>query len=1117
MSSNLTPFIFPHRQFPRYERTLVAGLPFFPSELGGAGENVKIIRCWQTEPLDNYSKELTKRIFIRFQPPEYRVYEKCFPNISFNNIQILYQHRPDLEVMWLGQIGAVTYMILEETPFDLDDEIFTQYIVRLNNPNSISIIGTTELLKMIPIIKNHVNSYPIPTDLSHYLGSIHSQQSLEYYTECISERAISRIFKIRWDIVSAGKSVPISKWQHPLPENLSISLFIPSDPNLTEEFFVKEYLELNDRHYLIIQPERTLISSEKWEAYLVRLEGNSIFSLDSESEFQQIARVFIDRLENNSRGNNFHPLGSISAKEVDFLLDYLSTNMFASNSLLINSDSKLYLTNSSGLTNLVLVKHLNNLSSSLSEQPTFIVAKLGKPLTIKHRWRISSYLYLSLSFPDQSNIKTYIPKTLDFSTLFVECIFYYNFWYYIVLQAPSNLSDKNNTPHFLLKIQDSNTLITLTDDELSQVMPIYQSSKSKTLASNIVELLKLLNSLPISKAVTRTTTVETKALTTKPLSVISSAEPNIIANYNIIETIAKSPLATTYLAEQTSLGNRKVLLKVFDSIQPDLENLFLQEVEIYSKLDHQNIPKLYQGGKTADKYFYSIEYINTVPLNTIKTANRITPMQILLIIEQVANALAYAHEKNIIHSDIKLDDILISNTKQVFLTGFTKPTKKFVNSAIYASAEQLLEQPLTAYTDIYILGLITYELFTSHLPFEGNTLEDILHKKLTNQITSVQSFNNQLPKSLDKVFQKALSGDPKTSYQDIQDFIKDLKASFSELIKLTPVLSEISIIESTSRESKNYLGLSASNFFIEDLLGEGVFSWVYRGIEPVNLTQKAFKIAKPRELVISLDHSANKTQKIEFTLGSIISTTPDVYKFLNFQAQKLQKVSDIALVKADNLTHNKDICYYQMEYVVGQTLRQLMKTGVPIRVMIDIAYALDRLLQNPDFRYHGDLKPENIIITTTGIKLIDPGYFSSAEKSSDQQIITTPSYYPALEPDDLLAFGLILWEVAFGENPLAEKLGSSEFIDLGNIGENLFKWVYESELKGNYFKSAILNICQPIDIKPNIAPQLGEFLFNALNLYIRNDNKIDRKIYFKNFRQIIVALESLIETGILYL
>lgn len=1122
MPINPNPFIFPHRQFPTHQRTLVAGLPFFPPELGATGEIVKIVRCWQVESIDNYTRQLPKRVFLRLQPPEYRVYEKYSPNISFSSVQMFYQHRPDLEIMWLGQIGSTTYLILEETPFDLDDESFTQYVVKLNNPQSVSIIGITELSKLTSILRSQVDYYPTisTSEITSFLGQINDKFSIEYYADCIKERSISRTFKVRWDIISAGKSISIRKWQRPLPENLSISLPIPSDPTSNEDFFIKEYLGLKERHYLILQAERTLIAGEKWQAFLVRLEGNSIFSLTDDQEFQETANAFIDRLEGNSKGNNFRPLGTISAQEVDFLLNYLSVNQpsFTSSGEFAVENSSLTKTK---FTNLIPIKILDENDNF---QDSFKVAETNQQLTINKRWRISNRLYLSLSFSTQQNQS--ISKKLDLSTLLVESIFSFNFWYYIILEPPSQL---NSQDKFVLKIQNNKTLITLSNEELSKISSIYENNKNSIVATSIVEILSLLNSLSSTNNIEFSSKPITKPLTTKITGALNKAitktnlvslNPNIIDNYQLNKKLGETSPHVNYLAEQINLGNRIVFLKTLEikNSSPNYIESFLKIAKLHSKLNHTNIPKLYQVGITKEYYFSVFQYIPGITLSEYILRKKISSTHLLLILKQIANVLEYTHKRQILHGNLSPQKILISPDDQVFLTSFfgenSDMKEKIVGNPLYLAIEQLQNNLLLPSSDIYALAEIAYLCLTGHHPFENcDSIEILLRKKFNCNILDVETLDQSLPTTLNIVFKKALSSDLNQRYQTANDFINALKECFQN--STTRDLTE-ELLLNNFRFISNYL--SVDKYLLTDLIGEGNFSWVHRGVEPNNLTQKAFKIAKPRQLVSLPDHSSIRTQEINITLGCVGSKIPDIEQFLSFQAEKLQKTSDPALVKVDKLYSQHNICYYQMNYIVGKTLRETMKTRtISIRVMIEIAVALDRLSQNPNFHYHGDLKPENILVTSNSVKLIDPGYFGSKEKRDAQTMITTPAYYPMLESDDMFAFGLILWEIACQQHPLVMQRGSSEFIDLTYIGENLFDWVYSSELVGQYFKSAFLYIKRPSTYQKDIHPMLESFLLKAINLQLRADNIIDYKIHFKSFVQLIAALEELIEAGITHL
>lgn len=1116
------PFTLPNRQFLNHERMLLAGLPFFPASFSNGGEKIKIVRSWQSEFINNYAKEPSKKIFVRLQPPEYRIYEKYSPNISFGTVQMLYQQRPDLEIVWLGQIKSNVYLILEQTPLDLDDETFIQYVVRLNSPNSVNVVGNTELQKLIPIIRNEIESSinkPL-TEITQFLGAISVAYSPEYYFDCIKERCFTRNLRVRWDVIAAGRSIPIRRWQRPLSENLSISVPVPSDPTINEDFLVKEYLNINDDHYLILQAERTLISGEHWEAYLVKLKDNNIFSLDDDLEFQHMAQLFVDHLEKPSRGNIFRPLGSITIVEIETVLDYLFSSSEVTSISETNQKTSQTSQEKTQLTNLVPVKI--NKSSLENSNSNFKIADLGQALYIKTRWRISNHLYLSLIFfeqLDETNID--IPMVLDFSTLSVECVFSFNFWYYIVLKLPETISNTINKSLFILKIQDSNTLITLTEEEFNKIKPIYANNKNNN-QHTIADTLALLNSLSSEKRKDTLENIAPKILTTKPNNRITKAHLGTINNYYLEKELYKGSLFIAYLAKQTNLGNRTVLLKIlYDHIEDKTAEEFLKEVALTTKLEHPNTIKIYQAGKSHGYYFAAMQFIEGKNLfDYLKEHPFVAPTRLLFIVEQLASVLDYAHQNNILHSKISPSKILITPKQKVFLLGFTNKETAPAGDPRYMAPEQILEDISSVASDIYSLSFVTYEALTGKLPFEKDYSFDKeeLSRKTYFDITSPQHFNKFLPKTLDSIFQKALSKDPKERYQKAKDFFEALKEAFSNLANLVKPLSEFAIIDSKTATNKVCLGLSTESFYLENLIGEGVFSWVYYGVNSLDLTERAFKIAKPPEFVTISEKSTNLTQEIEVVTGGITTQRPNIYQLFQFQVEKTQKVNDIALVKIDKLVHTNNICYYQMEFIKGNTLRELMDTGiVPVRVIVEIALSLERLSKNPQFRYHGDLKPENIIVSDTEVKFIDIGYFGCEEKTYLPSLVTTPAYYPDLQADDLFALGLIVWEIVCGQQPFALPLSSSEFLDLSNIGENLFEWVYQSELAGQYFKTAILHTKRPSELVLDLEPELENFLLKAINLHIRNDNKLDRKVHFKSFSEFASELEDLVEAGITHL
>lgn len=311
-----------------------------------------------------------------------------------------------------------------------------------------------------------------------------------------------------------------------------------------------------------------------------------------------------------------------------------------------------------------------------------------------------------------------------------------------------------------------------------------------------------------------------------------------------------------------------------------------------------------------------------------------------------------------------------------------------------------------------------------------------------------------------------------------------------------------------------WIGLTISGFRLNRLVADGPFSWVYSG-ENETGSAKAFKVAKP------LDHNCpdtteryRPTQALMVIPGGTTPIDPDPNQLLALQANKLHLAVDDGVVSVDQAVFNETICYVPMELLEGQTLREVMEAGpVNLKLFLELALCLDRLSRNPDFGIHGDIKPENVIVTSTGVKLVDPGYFGPIDcrvGSVDNAIITTPGYYPLLVPDDLLAFGIMLWEAITTNHPLAGKAYTGE-MDLTGIDEDLLQLVRFKELVGQYFFVPMLNLRHPAVVLPTASVALQNLLLKALRLQFTAEGKLGIVDGFAGFAEIACELEKVIE------
>jgi serine/threonine protein kinase len=323
----------------------------------------------------------------------------------------------------------------------------------------------------------------------------------------------------------------------------------------------------------------------------------------------------------------------------------------------------------------------------------------------------------------------------------------------------------------------------------------------------------------------------------------------------------------------------------------------------------------------------------------------------------------------------------------------------------------------------------------------------------------------------------------------------------------------------------SWVGLSVGDYVIKELLGEGSYSWVFRALHQDGATAKAIKVAKPPEAVAEGGPtSCVPTNALAISDDALTEFVPDTELLLCLQAKKLQEIDDPRMMAVEEMSQRPGGCYYRMPVVTGTTLRQYMNSGpVPIDVLLDIALGLDSLMENEAFGYHGDLKPENIMITPGGVVLIDPGYFGSMDvvkghekKSFPHCAVTTPMYYPRIEPDDLLALGLIMWELALRDHPLAKRFHSKDF-DRKHYSDELWNQIIALEASGKHHLAGILSIKQPSQLRPGLPLEVEEVLLKALGLQFEFDGTLNIARRFKGFSELAAALARLLSKNIRYL
>lgn len=318
------------------------------------------------------------------------------------------------------------------------------------------------------------------------------------------------------------------------------------------------------------------------------------------------------------------------------------------------------------------------------------------------------------------------------------------------------------------------------------------------------------------------------------------------------------------------------------------------------------------------------------------------------------------------------------------------------------------------------------------------------------------------------------------------------------------------------------IGSKFGDFTLQEIVGEGSFSHVFRAVDK-HKNEKAIKI--PRKF------TSVKDDRFEFVPTQVFIKRGQRFSpqeaspihILRIQIARTRQVVDQGIVRVEDYSFDGENSYCRMPFLSGQTLREYMRSGpVPVAVLRNLALTLSRLNHMESFAYHGDVKPENMVVTANGVILVDCGYFGNVnvgEKPDDAQktlIVTTPRYYPRLLPDDLLAFGLILWEAAM-RKPLIEGVAYHGDFAGEAVSERLSDRVQEEEAIGNFNFTSILGAERPSSVREGLPPQVDKLLLRAVRLKYNDANELDIDEGFESFEDIADELKRLTQAGIHYL
>ncbi len=260
----------------------------------------------------------------------------------------------------------------------------------------------------------------------------------------------------------------------------------------------------------------------------------------------------------------------------------------------------------------------------------------------------------------------------------------------------------------------------------------------------------------------------------------------IADRYEIVGQVGTGGMSDVYKAKDHTLG-RYVAIKVLKSEFSEDTNFvskFRTEAQSAAVLEHPNIVNIYDVGSENGIHYIVMEYVEGITLKTyIGKKGQLTYKEALSIAIQVGRGIQAAHAKNIVHRDIKPQNIIISTDGKVKVTDFgiaRAVSENTIHSDVmgsvhYASPEQARNGYVSSRSDIYSLGIVMYEMVTGRVPFDGDSTVAVAIQHLQDEMDPPSKYAPNLPVSLEKIIQKCTQKSPDRRYDSMESLLIDLR------------------------------------------------------------------------------------------------------------------------------------------------------------------------------------------------------------------------------------------------------------------------------------------------------------------------------------------------------
>ncbi len=289
-----------------------------------------------------------------------------------------------------------------------------------------------------------------------------------------------------------------------------------------------------------------------------------------------------------------------------------------------------------------------------------------------------------------------------------------------------------------------------------------------------------------------------------------------IGPYRLVEKLGKGGMATVFKAYHPSL-DRYVAIKALHPAfmeHPGFLDRFEREAKVVAKLEHPNIVPIYDFSEHEGRPYLVFKYVRGETLKARLEKSQLTYKESRQIFRVIASALAYAHKQGVLHRDVKPSNVLLDKAGGIYLADFglaritetsqtTLSGQMMMGTPHYISPEQAKGLGnLDSGTDIYSLGVMTYELLVGEVPFQADTPFSVIHDHIYSPLPLPKDINPELNDEMQRALLKALAKKREDRFTDIQEMMAAFLKAFDILIQEHPSEGEAPTLALNAEERR---------------------------------------------------------------------------------------------------------------------------------------------------------------------------------------------------------------------------------------------------------------------------------------------------------------------------